>query len=71
MTLSQIKSAIESGKRVFWKTRAYEVLKDPLRDGTFQWLIAYDHKGRNAHYIGLTYRDGVTMNGEELDFFSE
>ena len=69
MTLQEIKNAVESGKTVHWATKAYTVLKDQLRDGTHQWLIAYNHGQRDASYIGLTCRDGVTVNGRPDQFF--
>jgi hypothetical protein len=61
MTLDEIKSAIESGHRVFWSNSAYEV----LRNGS-QFLIVCNI---NNHAIGLTWLDGVTMNGKPEDFF--
>ena len=69
MTLQQIKDAVEAGKTVHWATTAYTVLKDPLRDGTFQWLIGYNHGRYNPNYIGLTWMDGVTVNGRPEQFF--
>jgi hypothetical protein len=60
MTLQQIKDAVESGRQVFWKHEGYEVKKDSVG----QWLIV--HKNMT---IGLTHQDGVTMNGEERDFY--
>lgn len=69
MTLQEIKTAVESGKTVHFATRAYVVLKDNLRDGEHQWLIAYKHGQRDANYIGLTWRDGVTVNGLPEQFF--
>ena len=69
MTLQQIKDAVEAGKTVHWANTAYTILKDNLRDGTHQWLIAYNHGQRTAHYIGLTWQDGVTMNGRPEQFF--
>jgi hypothetical protein len=62
MNLNQIKEAINSGKRVFWSTKAYEVICD--KKG--QWLIVCS---LNGYTIGLTWRDGVTMNGKESEFF--
>ena len=64
MTLQEIKTAIENGNRVFWRSKAYEVIKyaAPL-----QWLIVC---AMNADCIGLTWLDGVTMNGHESDFFT-
>lgn len=69
MTLQQIKDAVEAGKTVYWANKAYTVIKDKLRDGTFQWLIAYNHGQYNANYIGLTWTDNVTVNGRPEQFF--
>lgn len=63
MTLSEIKQVIGDGKRVFWKNRGYEVIFDGK-----QYLIKCHF---NDSYIGLTWRDGVTMNGKEDDFVVE
>ncbi len=65
MTLDEIKAAVRAGKAVHWKSPAYTVICDSIG----QWLIAYCHGSQNASYIGLTWRDGVTMNGEESDFY--
>jgi len=52
-TLEQIKQALNEGKRVFAGGANYEVIKDNLG----QYLIKC-----GDHYIGLTWRDGVTPN---------
>ena len=62
MTLTEIKSAVMAGKTVNWKQRNYVVLKDSID----QWLIKCTD---NDSCIGLTHRDGLTMNGEEADFY--
>lgn len=62
MTVEEIKTAVDSGKRVYWANKAYEVIKDEIG----QYLI---HCTINDHYIGLTWRDGVTLNGKEEEFF--
>ena len=62
MTLEQIKTAIESGYPVHWSNTAYDVIKDKIG----QYLICCNH---NASCIGLTWLDGVTLNGEESEFF--
>ena len=62
MTLEQIKAAVEAGKRVFWQHSGYEVVKDRVG----QWFIKCVY---NGNCIGLTWRDGVTMNGEPEEFF--
>ena len=62
MNLEQIKQAIARGDKVNWSNNAYEVIVDSVG----QYLI---HCHLNDSYIGLTWRDGVTMNGKEDDFF--
>ncbi len=62
MTLSEIKAAVEAGKTVHWANECYVVVKDSLG----QWLIVCTP---NDHTIGLTWRDGVTMNGKPEDFY--
>lgn len=62
MTLDEIKAALSAGKRVFWKQPNYEVIEDCIG----QYLIRCSN---NDHCIGLTWRDGVTMNGKHEDFY--
>jgi len=62
MTLDEIKQAIADGHRVWWATLNYEVIKDSIG----QYLI---WSRFNDNYIGLTWRDGVTVNGEPEQFF--
>jgi hypothetical protein len=61
-TTTETGKAVEAGKTVHWATQSYRVVKDEVG----QWLIVCD---LNNHAIGLTWRDGVTMNGEPKDFF--
>lgn len=62
MTLSEIKCAVNEGKTVCWSNERYEVVKNRFD----MWYIQ-DVFGKSC--IGLTWLDGVTMNGEEKDFF--
>jgi hypothetical protein len=62
MKLNEIKEAVEAGKTVHWASPLYVVIKD----GIGQWLIKCLG---NGSCIGLTWRDGVTMNGREDQFF--
>lgn len=62
MTAKEIKIAIKNGKKVFWKHSGYEV----TRDKRGQFFIGATF---NNHKIGLTWEDGVTLNGNEQDFF--
>lgn len=59
MNLQQIKDAVLAGKKVYWITPRYQVVHC---DGDF----CISHTGGTS--IGLTWRDGVTLNGEEADF---
>ena len=61
MTLNEIKAAVDAGKPVFWSNLNYEVIKS-----SDEYLI---HSKCNNHYIGLTWRDGTTLNGREDEFF--
>lgn len=65
MSLSEIKAAVEAGKTVCWANDGYKVIKDSKN----QWLIAWNHGQSNPSYTGLTWKDGVTMNGKEEEFF--
>lgn len=62
MTLHEIKEAVDAGKVVHWKTNLYTVVKDRNN----QYLIK-----SGEHCIGLTWADGITMNGKEEDFYIE
>jgi hypothetical protein len=64
MTLQEIKNAVDQGKTVHWSNAGYKVIK-----GKHEYLIGWDVGGRRENYIGLTQGDGVTMNGEESEFF--
>jgi hypothetical protein len=62
MKLNEIKEAVLAGKTVHWKNRLYRVVCDSIG----QWLIVCPStKG----CWGLTWANGVTMNGDESDFF--
>jgi len=65
MTLSEIKTAVDAGLSVHWANVGYRVVKGKGGD----YLIGWDIGGRDENYIGLTCKDGATMNGEESDFF--
>jgi len=62
MTLEEIKQAIAAGKKVYWSNKGYSVIKDNIG----QYLI---YRKDNEYCIGLTWRDGVTLNGKESQFF--
>ena len=62
MTLNEIKAAVRAGKTVYWCNEGYKV----AQDSKGQWLIIY---GLMANCIGLTWKDEVTLNGKEEDFY--
>jgi len=64
MTLKEIKSAIADGKTVHYKSALYKVVLH--MDG--EYILLCESTG---HFIGLTWTDGVTMNGKESDFYTE
>jgi len=62
MTLEQIKAAVLAGKIVYWMNNGYTVAED----STGQWFIVCT---ANDSAIGLTWQDGVTMNGKPEQFY--
>ena len=62
MNLDEIKAAVLAGKTVHWATPVYTVICDSIG----QWLIKCSF---NGHCWGLTWRDGVTVNGKPEEFF--
>ena len=61
MNLQAIKVAINDGQIVHWKNSSYTVKLDQLS----RYVIVCT----NGSTIGLTWNDGVTMNGKEADFY--
>lgn len=66
MNLKEIKTAIEDGKTVHWSNSEYVVIKHFPRSYQAEYLIKCLH---NNHCIGLTWRDGKTLNGKEEQFY--
>jgi len=60
MNAVEIIEAIDKGKHVYYLTYAYEVIEDSKGE--------YVIESGNGHRIGLTWADGVTLNGNEGDF---
>jgi len=58
----QIKLLVDNGIPVHWSNPAYTVIKDKIG----QYLITFAH---NDYCIGLTHRDGETLNGKPEEFF--
>ncbi len=63
MTLQEIKQAIEEGKTVCWANKGYRVIK--AANGEYLIVFLAD-----KNIIGLTWNDGVTLNGQEHEFFT-
>lgn len=66
MQLNEIRNAVKSGRTVHWSNSSYRVTCSTAADGSENWLIKHD----NGHAIGLTWLDGVTLNGKESEFFT-
>ena len=62
MNVNEIKAAVNAGKNVCWAGDAYEVKKYAGDD----WCIVCSI---NGYTVGLTWRDGVTLNGDENQFY--
>ena len=62
MTLNEIKEAVLSGQTVHWGSPAYIVVVDTQGS----WFIKCPG---NGYCVGLTWADGVTLNGNENEFF--
>lgn len=60
MNLQQIKTAVDNGLIVHWANKGYKVIKD----NKGQYFIV-----SNGFFIGLTWQDGVTLNGKEEQFY--
>lgn len=62
MTLEEIKAAVDAGFTVHWSNPLYKV--ERWSNGSYE-IVCQD----NGHAIGLTWLDGVTMNGKPEDFY--
>jgi len=62
MKLKEIKAFVNYGFPVYWKSKIYEIKE---YKGEY-----YIHCLKNDSIIGLTWEDGITLNGEEGDFFT-
>lgn len=63
MNLSEIKSSVLSGKKVYCRNENYEVIQNKLNE----WLIL---SKMNGYSIGLTWDDNITLNDKESEFFT-
>ena len=64
MTLSEIKAAVDLGKKVRWSNSLYSVVKDDLN----RYLVVCSS---NNYAFGLTHKDGVTLCESESTFYIE
>lgn len=65
MNVEQIKAAVDAGLTVHWAQTNYVVVK-----GKKQLADEYLIKCLgNDNVTGLTWKDGVTLNGKEEEFF--
>lgn len=62
MELEDIIHAINQGWVINWQTDNYRVIQNKFGQYQIKCLS-------NGNIIGLTYADGVTLNGEEKDFY--
>lgn len=62
MTLDEIKAAVMAGKKVHVGSMAYRVEYWAKNDEFFIVCV-------NGHAIGLTHRNGVTINARPDEFF--
>ena len=63
MTLQEIQAAVMAGQTVHWASTAYVVKYASAIDEFLIYCLL------NETSIGLTWKDGVTMNGKEDQFF--
>ena len=63
MTLQEIKTAVLANQTVHWANTLYVVKYAPRIDEFLIYCLL------NDTCIGLTWQDGVTMNGREDQFF--
>lgn len=64
MNLESIKYAIETGRNVYWSNTLYRVIKS--KNNNYDIVCSL-----NGYTIGLTWQDGITLNGKESDFFTQ
>ncbi len=65
MNISEIKNAVDFGKKVHWSNVGYDVVKDNQRPNGQYFIVC----AKNSDTIGLTNRAGDKLNGEESEFF--
>tara|TARA_R110000851_G_scaffold119517_2_gene247359 strand:+ start:68 stop:274 length:207 start_codon:yes stop_codon:yes gene_type:complete len=66
MTIQEIKQAILEGLIVHWSNDSYQVQTSGAKDNILNYNIVCL---TNNSCTGLTWLDGVTLNGNEQDFY--
>ena len=66
MTLEEIKNAVLEGKMVYCGNTNYKVIRSKIAFDEYEFLIVCQS---NGYTVGLTWKDGITMNGQENEFF--
>jgi len=66
MTLEEIKNAVLEGKTVYCGNTNYKVIRSKIAFDEYEFLIVCQS---NGYTVGLTWKDGFTMNGQESEFF--
>jgi hypothetical protein len=73
MNLAEISAAVDAGDTVHWQSPEYTVRKGPAHPDTpgsnINPALKYTIDHVNGQSIGLTWRDGTTLNGKEADFY--
>ena len=75
MTVYEIEDAVRKGKKVHWTTDNYIVDMYIVKSRSFPSTEEVSSEQfdilclSNDHRIGLTWIDGVTLNGKEKDFY--
>ena len=64
-TAADIAQAVADGKAVHWMNDGYTVINDKAG----QHLIVWNEGGAGENCIGLTWSDGVTLNGQPNQFY--
>jgi hypothetical protein len=63
MKPAEIRRAVDEGLTVYWTNPGYRVIPGDGCEGYFIRCM------QTGHCISLTHADGLTLNGDEADFF--
>lgn len=62
-TPDEIRAAVDAGKTVYWGSDIYVVIKDDIPQYLIQCTV-------NNYCVGLTWRDGRTLNGTDFYIYT-